>query len=446
MAKPSTQYVCQQCGSIHSKWTGKCSDCGEWNSLTEEKISKKNTPIFGAQPSNIPSFTHINQNEIAVGRVNTGFAELDRVLGGGLVAGSAILIGGDPGIGKSTLLLQLADSLARQGLSCAYVSGEESANQISIRAGRLGITESSINLLTSNNVNSILTAVANNKTEVLIIDSIQTMMLDELNSASGTVSQVRACSHELISFVKERNIILILVGHVTKEGQLAGPKVLEHMVDTVLYFEGERGHHFRILRSVKNRFGGVNEIGVFEMSDKGLEQVHNPSALFLSQRQNNVSGSVVFAGIEGTRPILVEIQALIVQTSMATPRRAVIGWDSNRLAMVIAVLAARYGLNLLDKEVYLNVAGGLKITEPAADLAVAAALISAATNTPIPNSSVIFGEIGLSGEVRIVNFADARIKEAQKLGFNKAVLPDNSKIGTTDMGLYQINHIMQLMK
>jgi DNA repair protein RadA/Sms len=377
-------------------------------------------------------------------RTLTTLSELDRVLGGGLVNGSAILIGGDPGIGKSTLLLQLVASLALQGKNCAYISGEESIDQIRLRALRLGMVAPPVKMLSATNVRDIIATIEASPPDIVVIDSIQTMFIDSFNSAPGTVSQVRAASHELIRMAKSRGIILLLVGHVTKDGQIAGPKVLEHMVDTVLYFEGERGHQFRILRAVKNRFGSVNEIGVFQMSGCGLEEVPNPSALFLSQRERAVSGAAVFAGIEGTRPVLVEIQALVSPSLLPTPRRAVVGWDSNRLAMIIAVLGVRYGVMLADKEVYLNVAGGLRILEPAADLAVAAALISSVMNIPLPQESVVFGEVGLSGEVRIVSHTDIRLKEAAKLGFTQAIIPSTPKLGKSDVALKEIMHIKGL--
>jgi DNA repair protein RadA/Sms len=444
MSKNNTSYVCQDCGSVYKKWTGRCDDCGSWNSILEEKINSDFT-ITKARSNKLTfePLSGIVQNDP---RFSTAFEELNRVLGGGLVKGSAILIGGDPGIGKSTLLLQLVASLSSQALNCVYISGEESVTQIKLRASRLGVSEVPVKLLSATNVGDIIATIKNHPDiDVMIIDSIQTMFVKDLASAPGTVSQVRASAHEIIKLAKQQNIIVILVGHVTKDGQLAGPKVLEHMVDTVLYFEGERGHHFRILRAVKNRFGGVNEIGVFEMMDRGLAEVSNPSALFLSERDNNVSGTTIFAGIEGTRPILVEIQALISPSPIPMPRRSVVGWDLNRLAMIIAVLAVRYGLNLADKEVYLNVTGGMKIIEPAADLAVACALISAATNTPLHPKTIIFGEIGLSGEIRGVGHSLPRLKESIKLGFEQAITPSNSKLADNkQIQLHEIRHIMQL--
>jgi DNA repair protein RadA/Sms len=352
------------------------------------------------------------------------------VCGGGLVAGSAVLIGGDPGIGKSTLLLQAAAGVAggtgQAGAAdaCAYISGEESIDQVRLRARRLGLSGAKVRLASATSVRDIAASLeGEDEAGVVIVDSIQTLYVDSLDSAPGTVAQVRASAQELIRLAKTRGFTLFLVGHVTKEGVLAGPRVLEHMVDTVLYFEGERGHQFRILRAVKNRFGPTDEIGVFEMTDAGLVEVANPSALFLAERRGPVSGVTVFAGIEGTRPLLVEIQALVSASPLATPRRAVVGWDSARLAMVLAVLEARCGLVLAGKDIYLNVAGGLKVSEPAADLAVAGALVSAASDRPVAEDMVIFGEIGLSGEVRSVGQTEARLKEAAKLGFARALVP-----------------------
>jgi DNA repair protein RadA/Sms len=357
-------------------------------------------------------------------RMKTGIGELDTVLGGGIVHGSATLIGGEPGIGKSTLLIQAVASLARIGRSAAYISGEESADQVRLRAQRLGLGDANVQLASASSVRDILTTMADLRPEILIVDSIQTVHSDLIEGAPGTVSQVRACSNELIRFAKESGCALILVGHVTKDGTIAGPRVLEHMVDTVLSFEGDRSHQFRMLRAVKNRFGGTDEIGVFAMAEKGLEEVPNPSVLFLTSRDEPVSGSVVFAALEGTRPVLVEIQALVVRVQTgATPRRSAVGWDGNRLNMVLAVLEARYGLSFSTAEVYLNVSGGYRITDPGADLAVAAALISALADKPVPPDCIAFGELSLSGEVRPIAHMGLRIKEAAKLGFKTAIVP-----------------------
>lgn len=360
----------------------------------------------------------------------SGLAELDRVLGGGLVPASALLLGGDPGIGKSTLLLQAAASFAAKGLSVVYVSGEEASAQVRMRAQRLGLGAAPMALAAETNLRDILTTLDETRPDLVIIDSIQTMWLDTVDSAPGSVSQVRAAAHELVTFAKRRGVSVILVGHVTKDGQIAGPRVVEHMVDCVLYFEGERGHQFRILRSVKNRFGPAGEIGVFEMTGAGLSEVANPSALFLSENETASPGSAVFAGIEGTRPVLVEIQALVAPSPLGQPRRAVVGWDSARLAMILAVLEARVGIAFAGLDVYLNIAGGLRITEPAADLAVAAALLSAREDAALPQGSVIFGELSLSGALRPVAQAENRLKEAQKLGFSTVIAPEGCNFGS----------------
>ncbi len=423
MAKNTARYVCQQCGAVHPRWAGKCEACGEWNCIAEEApVDTVPKGLAGGKGRRI-EFVGLGGGVSAPPRRPTGIAELDRVCGGGLVAGSCLLVGGDPGIGKSTLLLQAVAGLALKGAKCAYVSGEEAIDQVRLRAGRLGLEKAPVGLAAATSVRDIIASLEAEAPDVAVIDSIQTMYIDQLDSAPGTVAQVRACAHELIRLAKRRGIVLFLVGHVTKEGTIAGPRVLEHMVDTVLYFEGERGHQFRILRAVKNRFGATDEIGVFEMTDAGLQEVANPSALFLAERRGNVSGACVFAGLEGTRPMLVEIQALVAPSGLATPRRAVVGWDTGRLAMVMAVLDARCGLALSGNDVYLNVAGGLRIAEPAADLAVAAALLSSATDVPVAADMVVFGEIGLSGEVRAVSQTEARLKEAAKLGFAQAVVP-----------------------
>lgn len=445
-----TAYSCQSCGAVHFKWAGKCADCGEWNSLVEEfaeggashfsrlggddakkSAGKKSTKNSAESKVKLVSLDDAIED---FPRVKTNINELDRVLGGGLVQGSVVLIAGDPGIGKSTLLLQTADSLARKNNRVIYVSGEESVDQVRLRAKRMGVMEgipgtrsssSAIQLAATTNVGDIvsLSCDKENKPAVIIIDSIQTMFLEELASAPGTVSQVRAAAGELTIFAKKNNVTLLIVSHVTKDGQIAGPKVLEHMVDTVLYFEGEKDLQFRILRAVKNRFGAANEIGVFEMNERGLAEVTNPSELFLNSYDRNTSGTAIYAGVEGTRPLLMEIQALVSPSFMPTPRRAVVGWDVNRLAMIIAVLSNRFGLNLFDKEVYLNIVGGLKIEETAADLAVTCALISAARDVALPDSTVAIGEIGLTGEVRMVGNLESRLKEAVKLGFKNFLIP-----------------------
>lgn len=449
MARPQARYVCQECGASHTKWAGKCDACGAWNTLVEEVPLSTTPKGLGKGKGRVIEFHAMNTPNLATPpRRDTGLFELNRVLGGGLVVGSAVLLGGDPGIGKSTLLLQMTASMARAGGDVLYVSGEESVAQIQLRAERLGLGGTSVKLAAASSVRDILTSIEGSRPDVLIIDSIQTMFLDSLDSAPGTVAQVRASAHELIRVAKQRDIAIILVGHVTKEGQIAGPRVLEHMVDCVLYFEGERGHLFRILRTVKNRFGATDEIGVFEMSDMGLRQVENPSSLFLTDREEPVSGSAVLAGIEGSRPVLLEMQALVAPSMMATPRRAVVGWDTGRLAMILAVLETRGGVRFGDREVYLSVAGGLRISEPAADLPAAAALLSAFLDAPLPEGAVFFGEIGLSGEIRPVSRQDTRLKEAAKLGFSKAYLPFVSKTKSDAEGLQvtPLRHVSELVE
>lgn len=426
MAKSKTSYVCQSCGAVHSLWSGKCDACGEWNTLQAE-VAEAGPPkgLAGGKKGKSLDLVGLQlQDEKPVRRLVTGLGEFDRVTGGGLVPGCAILLGGDPGIGKSTLLLQAVCALAKKGLRCVYISGEEAVDQVRLRAARLGLADAPVALASATNVREIAATIEENPIDVLVIDSIQTMYVDTVESAPGTVTQVRTAAQELIRLTKRSGTATFFVGHVTKDGQIAGPRVLEHMVDTVLYFEGDRGHQFRILRTVKNRFGATDEIGVFEMGELGLNEVANPSALFLSQRQSNVTGSAVFAGLEGTRPLLVEVQALVAPAPYGAPRRSVIGWDQSRLSMILAVLEARCGLMFSGSDVYLNMAGGIRITEPAADLAVAAALVSALQGRPVPSEFVFFGEIGLSGEVRAVSQPDQRLKEAAKLGFTKACIAE----------------------
>ncbi len=472
MAKSSSQFVCQSCGAVSHKWAGRCEACGEWNTIVEESVTA--TPK-GLKPGKSKGLEIASLADTVAphARETTGIAELDRVLGGGLVEGSAILLGGDPGIGKSTLLLQAAATLASGGKlarvashgeplaagvseakgtrspstkQVLYVSGEESLAQIQLRSQRLGLANAPLNLATATSVREILATVdqAQSGIDVLIIDSIQTMFVDNIESAPGTVAQVRASTHELIRAAKKRGFSLILVGHVTKDGQIAGPRVLEHMVDTVLYFEGDRGQYYRILRAVKNRFGATDEIGVFAMNDTGLEEVKNPSALFLHDREKPVSGAAVFAGMEGTRPLLAEIQALVSQSPMSTPRRATVGFDSARLAMILAVLETRAGMKFSDKEVFLNVAGGLKLSEPAADVAASLALISALMDKPLPASLVSFGEIGLTGEIRAVSRTETRLKEAKALGFERAIVP--AAATEKNMAAHPVGHVDALVR
>ena len=427
MARAAARYVCQECGAAAPKWSGRCDACGAWNAIVEEAATEAPPKGLKGGKGRVIELAALKGKPAELARRATGIAEFDRVVGGGLVPGSAILIGGDPGIGKSTLLLQAAAALSTE-IDCAYISGEESVDQLRMRASRLGLGQAPVQLAAATDVRDIMATLdAPKPPAVVVIDSIQTMYVDNLDSAPGTVTQVRASAEALTRLAKRRGFTVLFVGPVTKEGASAGPRVLEHMVDTVLYFEGERGHAFRILRGIKNRFGPTDEIGVFEMTGEGLKGVENPSALFLADRSEEVSGSAVFAGIEGTRPLLVEIQALVVKSQQATPRRAVVGWDSGRLAMVLAVLEARCGVGLAGSEVYLNVAGGLRIAEPAADLAVSAALVSALTGKPFPSDTVVFGEIGLSGEVRAVPQMELRLREARKLGFSRAIVPAKAR-------------------
>ncbi len=452
MPKPVARFVCQACGASYPRWAGRCESCGEWNSIVEE-APRDSAPkgLSGGKGRKIALEPLAGDTQPAPRRAS-GIAELDRVLGGGLVKGSAVLIGGDPGIGKSTLVLQAAASLGRSGApgGTIYISGEEAIEQIRMRARRLGLEAAPVALAAATSLRDIASTLeAGAAPELVIVDSIQTMYVDNLDSAPGTVAQVRASAAELVRLAKHRGFSLLLVGHVTKEGMIAGPRVLEHMVDTVLYFEGERGHQFRILRAVKNRFGPANEIGVFEMTDAGLVEVPNPSALFLAERHGEVSGATVFAGIEGSRPVLVEIQALLSPSLPGTPRRAVVGWDGGRLAMLLAVLETRCGLALAGHDVYLNVAGGLRIGEPAADLAVAAALVSSRFDRPMPSGLVIFGEIGLGGEVRAVSQSEQRLKEAEKLGFTDALVPKSAgrrQAGASALKLHAIDQVGALIE
>ncbi len=425
MAKLAAVYVCQSCGSTSPKWSGRCDACGSWNSFAEEAPA---APVSGAKGQAMPKGRSIRLVSLkgdtpTPPRIETGISELDRVAGGGFVPGSGVLIGGDPGIGKSTLLLQALAALARRGQRAVYVSGEEAIAQVRLRAERLGLADSPALLACETNVSDILATLSEGPPPaVVVIDSIQTLWSPVIEAAPGTVSQLRAGAEALIRYAKQKGSAVLLVGHVTKDGQIAGPKVIEHMVDTVLYFEGDRGHQFRILRAVKNRFGPTDEIGVFEMSDGGLREVPNPSGLFIAGREAGTPGSAVFAGIEGTRPLLMEVEALVSPSTLGTPRRAVVGWDQNRLAMVLAVLEARAGVKLQGHDVYLNVAGGMKVKEPAADLAVAAALVSSLTGRAIPLDAILFGEVALSGSVRPVGQSEARLKEAAKLGLSRAVV------------------------
>ncbi len=431
MAKASSSFVCQSCGAVSNKWAGQCGNCEDWNCIVEEGAA---APVSGAKGARMPKgrvsrLVPLKGNSPAPKRVTTGIAELDRVSGGGFVPGSGVLIGGDPGIGKSTLLTQALAKLADKGERVIYVSGEEAIAQVRLRATRLGLIDSEVMLAAETNVADIIATLSEGKRpSVVVIDSIQTLWSPVIDAAPGTVSQLRAGAEALIRFAKQKGTTILFVGHVTKDGQIAGPKVIEHMVDTVLYFEGDRGHQFRILRAVKNRFGPTDEIGVFEMSEDGLREVANPSSLFIGAREAGTPGSAIFAGMEGTRPLMMEVQALVSPSTLGTPRRAVVGWDKNRLSMILAVLEARAGITLSSHDVYLNVAGGMKVREPAADLAVAAALVSSLTGTALPIDAIFFGEIALSGAVRAVGQASNRLKEGDKMGLKQAIIAARTKL------------------
>jgi len=423
MVKARTQFVCQQCGSTSPRWMGRCPDCGEWNSMVETIVeSKERSPLSYAVPRSKPQ----RLSEVAddgLERVQLPMPEFSRVLGGGIVPGSLVLVGGDPGIGKSTLLLQVSALMAETIGKVLYVSGEESVRQMKMRAQRLGLTTDQLYLLMETNLNIIVEHIQELVPKMVVVDSIQTVYLDELKSTAGSISQVRQCASRLMQVAKGEGIPIFLVGHVTKAGAIAGPKVLEHIVDTVLYLEGDRFHAYRLLRSVKNRFGATSEVGVFEMGSQGLIEVANPSEAFLAERLPNAAGSTIAVTLEGTRPLLVEIQALASTTSFGLPRRTANGVDFNRLLLLVAVLNKRVGLRLFDQDVFVNVVGGLKINEPAADLAVATAIASSFRNTPVAADLAIVGEIGLSGELRAVGQLSKRLNEAAKLGFKRCLVP-----------------------
>ena len=425
MAKPSTVFVCSNCGNESSKWFGRCPACNEWNTCYEEKINLKSSGKSASKKTaTTVKLDDVKKQDIV--RTKTGFDELDRVLGGGLVKGSLTLLGGEPGIGKSTLILQICDKIKGEG-QVLYVSGEESAQQIKIRADRLGIKNNDIVFLGETDIDVIEEAILKTNPKLVIIDSIQTMYSDEITSGPGSVSQVREITARIMKMCKQEEITTIIIGHVTKDGNIAGPRVLEHMVDTVLYLEGERYFAYRILRGVKNRFGSTNEIGMFEMNDIGMCEIDNPSSVLLSEKNENVAGSIVVASIEGTRPILVELQALTATSVFGMPRRTANGIDYNRLTLLIAVLEKRTGLPLGNQDVYLNIVGGIKINEPALDLGIILAVSSSFKNIPIPNDVLAIGEVGLTGEVRSVNQIEKRIKEAEKLGFKKCIIPESNK-------------------
>src|SRR5580700_1945966 len=446
MARSQANFVCQSCGAAAAKWSGRCEACGAWNTIAEEKAA---TPMGMAarKPARgrVFSLEDLKTEENAPPRRATGIAEFDRVCGGGLVPGSALLVGGDPGVGKSTLILQALASFARSGGRAVYISGEEAMGQVRLRAARMGLADAPVALGAATCVEDILATLESGPAPgLLAIDSIQTIWTSSLDAAPGTIAQVRTASFDLVRYAKATGAAVLLVGHVTKDGQIAGPKQVEHLVDAVLYFEGERGHHFRVLRAVKNRFGATDEIGVFEMTGAGLAEVANPSALFLGDRTSAAPGTAVFAGLEGTRPLLCEIQALAAPAGYGTPSRRVVGWDTGRLAMILAVLEARAGVGIGASDVYLNVAGGLKIGEPAADLAAAAALVSSFGGEPLPRDSVFFGEISLSGDIRPVPQAELRLKEAAKLGFKQAFIPAGTRVDGAGLKLTEISSVADL--
>ncbi|HYE82984.1 MAG TPA: DNA repair protein RadA [Clostridia bacterium] len=451
MAKIRTKFVCNECGSESPKWMGRCPECGQWNTLVEEveqKEAQAQRRLVGvlAKPEALPDISD-NIEE----RLSTGNSELDRVMGGGIVKGSLILVGGDPGIGKSTLLLQVSSSIGIKGLKVLYISGEESAAQIKLRASRMGISSGNIFLVSENNTRNVDVYVSDMKPDILIVDSIQTMYNPDISSAPGSVSQVREATLGLMKIAKQDGIATFIVGHVTKQGAIAGPRVLEHMVDTVLYFEGETHMSYRVLRAVKNRFGSTNEIGIFEMGDKGLTAVINPSEMLLSGRMKGASGSCVISAMEGTRAMLVEVQALLSHTSFGVPRRNATGVDYNRVMLLMAVLEKRVGMQLGSSDSYVNVVGGIKLNEPAADMGIIAAVASSFRDKEIDEGTVIIGEVGLAGEVRAVNFMEKRVNEAAKLGFKRCIIPRNNlgrlndKSGIEVIGVSNVNEMLDII-
>lgn len=440
-SKSKTIYVCQNCGAQRPRWEGKCSDCGSWNSLVEETFSaepKGRGWSLGSEPGKAslkPNSLDQSIEALEFKRLGTGFIELDRVLGGGLVQGSFVLLGGAPGIGKSTLLMQMAGGLAKEGSNVLYVSGEESVAQTGSRAQRLGIRSKNVKVSSESNLNLILDLAKKERPDVLVVDSIQTIFLPDLEAAPGSVSQVRECAGHLMSLAKNEGMSVILIGHVTKEGNIAGPKVLEHMVDCVLSFDGDMAQNFRLLRSLKNRFGATHELGVFRMNSEGLEEVLNPSELFLEERGESLVGSAVFASMEGSRPLLCEVQALTLSSPMAMPRRTALGIETNRLHMLTAVIDRHLDIRLAHSDIFVNVVGGLRLDEPSSDLAVAAAILSTERRKEINANTVFFGEIGLTGEVRTISFAEQRLKEADKLGFTHFVIPASNQKHLQDVKL-----------
>jgi DNA repair protein RadA/Sms len=439
--KEKTSFVCQNCGHEALKWMGRCPDCGQWSSMVEELRKKPGKETRGPA-SGMGQAERLEAISLAPEmRLKTGLSEFDRTLGGGVVPGSLILIGGDPGIGKSTIILQVLDRLAHQDLRAVYLSGEESAQQIKLRAERLSVHSKDLYVMTGTCIEDFFERVALLKPDIVAVDSIQTFYTDDMPSAPGSVGQVREVASRLMAYAKGTGIPVFLVGHVTKDGAIAGPKVLEHLVDTVLYFEGDRGHLFRILRAVKNRYGSTNEIGVFEMTDSGLDAVGNPSRIFLQERPEDVPGSAVISCMEGTRPLLVEIQALVGPSPLGMPRRTAIGVDHNRISLLVAVLGKRLGMELGDQDIFVNVAGGLKVDEPAADLGIVSAMMSSFLNRPISRDLVVFGEVGLAGEVRGVSQPEMRLNEAAKLGFLHAILPRTSLEGLKSPGSMKVSGV-----
>jgi DNA repair protein RadA/Sms len=449
MAKPTTAYVCQSCGTAHSKWSGRCEGCGAWNTLVEEAAGAPgglSAPTSGTKTkAGSVEFSPLDSHEPPPPRLSTGIEELDRVFGGGIAQSSAVLVGGDPGIGKSTLLLQAAARMAQSGAKVVYISGEEAISQIQGRARRLGVASAPVQLAAETDLRSILKALKAAQPQLVVIDSVQTLWSDGLEAAPGSVGQVRACAQELTRFAKKSGASVILVGHVTKDGQIAGPRVLEHMVDAVFYFEGERGHQFRILRSVKNRFGPTDEIGVFEMGEQGLSPAHDPSAFFLGAGEERASGRAVFAAMEGSRPMLAEVQALAGPEVAGSPRRSIVGWDSARLAMLLAVFEARCGLRAGMRDIYLSVTGGYRISEPAGDLAAAAALASSILDRPVPPGAIFFGEVALSGAIRPVGRIEPRLREAARLGFTTAYVPPGAPGAVDGMAVHEVSRLQQLV-
>lgn len=454
MAKVKTMYFCNNCGAESSRWLGKCPQCGQWNTLVEEVVRETNTKGAAAYaPVDRKATKPVALADIKTEdapRISTTFGEIDRVLGGGIVPGALMLLGGDPGIGKSTLLLQVSGAVADRKGYVLYASGEESQMQLKLRAERLAITGKNLSVMADTNLDAILQEASKNKPVLLVIDSIQTMFTDQLDSAPGSVGQVRECTARLLRFAKEQNVPVIIIGHVTKDGNIAGPRMLEHMVDVVLYFEGERSYQFRILRSIKNRFGSTPETGLFVMEEEGLVELLNPSATLLAERTEEEVGSAVMAYLEGIRPILVEVQSLVATTAFGMPRRTSIGYDLNRLIVLLAVLEKRCNFNLGNKDVYINVIGGLKVNEPACDLSVAASIVSTLKNQPVPADMVILGEIGLTGNIRSIPRIEQRIMEAAKMGFTKFIVPKGNtkqlKIDRKDITIHGVTGVEEAMR